>query len=105
MNVNAVPVSLDHIVKKSMLVRRVRAPTTAFVLIYLKDMMAIHTNAYVLTVCITCTQCYSRRWKKRQRESSISLFLLFQSSRFLFHFIHFVINFVTILMKTMKKLT
>lgn len=52
MNVNAVPVLLDHIAKKSMLAHRVRAPTMAFVLIYHKDMMAIRTSAYARTVSI-----------------------------------------------------
>lgn len=57
MNANAVPVLLDHIAKKSMLVRRVRVPTMAFALIYLKDTMAIRTNAYVLTVSLTFIRC------------------------------------------------
>lgn len=102
MNVNAVPVLLDHTVKKSMLVRRVRAPTTAFVLIYLKDMMAIHTNVYVLTVC-TKYIIHHNTVRAGERGTE-GVFARFCRVAF-FHFIHFVINFVTILMKTMKQLT
>lgn len=53
MNVNAVPVLLDHIAKKSMLVHRVHVPTMAFALIYLKDTMEIRINVYALTVSLT----------------------------------------------------
>lgn len=49
-NANAVPVLLDPIVKKSMLVHQAHVQTMAFVLIYLKDMMAIHINVYVRMV-------------------------------------------------------
>lgn len=59
MNVNAVPVLLDHIAKKSMLVHRVHVPTMAFALIYLKDTMAIRINVYALTVSLTEFSFYS----------------------------------------------
>lgn len=52
MNVNAVWALVAFTAKKSMLVHRVLAQTMAFVLIYLKDMMAIHTSVYALTVSI-----------------------------------------------------
>lgn len=52
MNVNAVWALVAFTAKKSMLVHHCRVPTMAFVLIYLKDMMAIHTSVYALTVSI-----------------------------------------------------
>lgn len=50
MNVNAVLDLLVHTAKRSMRARPVRVQTTASVLIYLRDMMETHTNAFVRMV-------------------------------------------------------
>lgn len=51
-NVNAVPDSLDHIVRRSTLVHQVHAQTMAFVWICPKDMMAMRINVYARTVSV-----------------------------------------------------
>lgn len=54
MNANAVLDSRVRTVKRSMPARPVRVQTTASVLIYLRDMMETHTNAFARMVSKHC---------------------------------------------------